>query len=113
MVGLAIAVVSSRAPTYTASASFLLHRNGTEALQPENPLSAREVQVEIGVLGADSVANQAALPVGVGEVQPVSADIANDSDVIVLSVQSADPEQAACADAYVEVFTELRRERVG
>lgn len=112
VVGVAVATSLLRTPVYRATAELLLQQRETEALFDPSTGNrndpSRAVQTEIEVLKSQPVRAEAAKRLG-GRAPKVSASQVGETDVVEVSVRSADPDQAsAAANAYAEAYIDFR-----
>ena len=109
----ALVASALQTPVYRAKTELVLQARSTEALfdpdtgQPRNP--ERAVQTEIKLIESGPV--QAAVEEELGvEVPDVNASGAADTDIVEVSVEHTDPEQAALiANAYADAYIDFRR----
>jgi polysaccharide biosynthesis transport protein len=111
-----------QSPLYRASAEVLINRatpvsevTGTSQGTSNQPERVAETEAKVAAVPA--VAERVLETAGVTDMTPEqflsqsSATAASDADVLVLSVQAADPERAALlATQYARQFTEYRKE---
>ncbi len=112
----AVALSAHQSSIYEADADMLIHvlpgesvfGSGQQNINPD-----RLVQNEISVLEGDVVYQRLIENLALEHDPPgVNGSGFDDADVITVSVQSGDPETAArLADAYIEAYIDVKRER--
>jgi capsular exopolysaccharide synthesis family protein len=112
VVAVALAVSLLQTPVYEGTAELLLQPRSTESLfDPNTGVRSdpnRNVQTEIQVLSSRPVRD--AVEEKLGSAPEVSASPVGQTDVIEVSAESTDPEQAArIANAYAEAYIDFRR----
>lgn len=109
----AVLVLSLRqTKVYQASTEVLLRSDSTENLFDEQANAARtpaEMETEIKILTGEPI--RSAVEEGLGYPIDVSADQVGQTDVIAVTAESTDPDQAAeAANTYVESYIDIRRQ---
>lgn len=117
VVTVALAVSFLQTPVYEGTAELLLQPRSTESLFDPNTGQRvgdpnRNVQTEIEVMKSRPVREAVEEELGVAQAPLVSASPVGQTDVIRVSAESTDPEQAArIANAYAESYIDFRREK--
>lgn len=114
IVGFSMVISSSRPYVYRATAEVLVQSSGVDsALDPSGRPRAdpeRLVETEIRILASPAV--KEAVRIALGEVPPISARGAGDSDVIVIQAENSSAERAATsANAYADSYVSVRRQQ--
>jgi len=111
MVGAAYAMSKAQTPVYEGTADFVLRPN-TSAFSGESSGGQEEVSVETVIQEVQSQPVREAVAAQLGQAPLVSVKPVGDSQVVRVRAESTDAKQAAAvANAYVDKFIEVRRQK--
>jgi len=116
-VGSSLALVLMQKPIYEAESQMLVRSLSSESVfntqTVNNNNAARFIDTEIRVLEGQPVEDRVGVNLGIeGDIPNVNGSPVGQTDVISVKVRSGDARTAAIlADAYVQAYTDVRREQ--